>query len=780
MIIDEIKPGIEGRLAVVEGTMPAGRTFCQTLSSATDRWLESIFADAVTAAKGRYALVATGGYGRGELAPFSDLDVMLLHEGQKAVSTVAERLWYPIWDASDAAANGRRAKIKLGHSVRTVKEAKTLAGDDLDTATALLTGRHLAGDVALTAELLDSVGADWRTRRAHWLTELGRGVTMRHETAGDVAFLLEPDLKDGSGGLRDIHALRWAEAAGSLLAPQDRDTLLRAEEVLIKARVTLHRVVGRAGDVLHLQDQDAVASGAGYDSADELMADIAAAARSVMWIGDETWSRLAAAGRTRPVDRAVAVGVVVRNGEVELTPDADPSADPTLVLRVARAAATLGVHIERNTLDRLATTTTVFPEPWPVGALDDLVALLLAGKPAIPVEEALDQVGLFAKILPEWAPVRSKPQRNAYHRFTVDRHLWETTANAAAFAGRVSRPDLLVLGALLHDIGKGYPGDHTDVGVELVEKIGPRLGLADGDVAVLVAMVRHHLLLPDVATRRDLADDGTIQSVAAAVGSAEVLDLLHALTEADSIATGTSAWGSWKSELVEELVQRTHHVLGGGDVAEVTWRLFPTAEILELMGQGVTAVRATDDRVTVVAPDRPGLFSRVAGVLSLYGLDVLSAEAHSDEGAPGRPGMAANEFRLVPPKHGIKWDPIAADLERALQGQLAIEARLAERARTYRRRKMTAAVVHPPSVRIDNELSSNATVIEVRAPDKIGILHRLTKAMAELGLDIRHAKVQTLGHEVVDSFYVRTGEGTKLTDEFHTREVERAILHALA
>ena len=380
------------------------------------------------------------------------------------------------------------------------------------------------------------------------------------------------------------------------------------------------------------------------------------------------------------------------------------------------------------------------------------------------------------KILPEWAPNRSRPQRNAYHRFTVDRHLWEATANASDLADRVARPDLLVLGALFHDIGKGYPGDHNVVGVELLDRIAPRLGLSVEDADVLKTMVRHHLLLPDAATRRDLSDPETVRAVADEVKTPLVLDLLHALTEADSLATGPSAWGSWKADLVDELVRRTHLVLGGADDVEISWRLFPDADVLALMAEGSIAVRTTDDSVTVVSPDRPGTFSRVAGVMSLHGLDVLGAQAHSDE-----QGMAASRFRVQVPSHGpIDWTPIASNLERALRGELAIEARLAERARTYRRRRSSAGVLAPPRLTFFDNASSNATVVEVRAPDQLGILHRITKAMAEVGLDIRHASVQTIGDEVVDSFYVRTSGGSKLVDAFHRQEVERAILFALA
>jgi [protein-PII] uridylyltransferase len=499
------------------------------------------------------------------------------------------------------------------------------------------------------------------------------------------------------------------------------------------------------------------------------MAMIASAGRRVAWIADEAWARLDPPVTSRHSPVAVAPGVQLHNGAIHLTADASPASDPTLMLRVATAAARHGVRIDRASLDRLGAETSQWPDPWPAGASDDLVALLLEGERAITVIESLDQRNLLVKLLPEWAPVRSKPQRNAYHRYTVDRHLWQTAANAAALASRVARPDLLVLGALFHDIGKGYPGDHTEGGIELFATIGPRMGLSPSDCELVSAMIEHHLLLPDVATRRDLSDDATITNVASTVRSPILLELLHALTEADSLATGVSAWGSWKAELMSTLVDRVGHVLGGGDVHEVIWRLFPNAEVLELMAAGILAIRTRDDLITVVSPDRPGTFSKVAGVLALHGLDVLGAEAHSDE-----QGMAASEFRVQLDDGAIiDWSPVVANLERAMRNELALDARLAERARTYRRRRsLVARAPAPASVRFDDAASSNATFLEVRAPDKVGILRRLTKAIADTGLDIRHARIQTLGNEVIDSFYVRTASGEKVTDAFHRHEVE--------
>ncbi len=763
------------RRTMIESSPLGGLEFCRALSDTTDQWLATIFAEATEGMRQKdldgLALVATGGYGTGQLAPFSDLDVLLLHEPRRQVDELAPRLWYPLWDGG----------VKLGHGVFTVKEALRLASSELDVATSQLSTRLIAGDPATAEQLTRGALDSWRKNSDRWLAELAarrdRPVLPAHAQLpdGDVAFALEPDLKEGPGGLRDVQALGWGRLAGLELDGPDQDALAAVQLVLLRVRVALHRAAGRPGDVLRLEDQDAVAAGAAYDSATEMMQAISRCGRSVGWIAGETWSGVRRSnGRLRRVaDRPIAPGVELRSGEIQLSATAEPASDPVLVCRVATAAARHGAPIGRETLDRLVAHLPRFTETWPVGALGEFVALLLEGHSAIAPIEALDQRGLLVRLLPEWGLVRNLPQRNAYHRFTVDRHLLEAVANAADLAERVSRPDLLVLGALFHDLGKGQPGDHTDAGVLLAGSICPRLGLGPVDSAIVVDLVRHHLLLPDVATRRDLADDTTISAVAEAVRSPLVLELLHALTEADSLATGPSAWGSWKAELVGRLVERVGHVLGGGDVSEVTWRLFPGAHVLTLMARGGIHVLVDGDRLVTVAPDRPGLFSGVAGVLSLHGLGVLAAEAYSDEH-----GMAANELRVYRPPNAVEWTVVIADLERALVGRLAIEARLAERRRVYRRRRRTAAVVAPATVRLDNDGSADATVIEVRAPDSIGVLYRITKALSELALDIRHAKVQTLGDEVVDTFYVRC-DGNKVEDATYLAEIERALFHAV-
>lgn len=760
---------LDGRTAVIEDESRRGRALCRALSDATDAWLAALFEEATGGDARGLVLVATGGYGRRELAPGSDLDVWLLHDGRPDVAEVAERLWYPIWDAG----------LKLGHAVRTPKQALAMIGEDLDTATAAISARHVAGDHSLADRFIGEALERWRRKGVRWLETLHLRLVARHALAGEVAFLLEPDLKEGRGGLRDIHALRWAEATRPVMLPGDAVALREAEDTLLDVRVALHRLTKRAADDLLLERQDEVAAALGDADADVLMARVSAAGRTVAWISDEAWRREVSSSRTSigrafRRERPVGAGLLLRDGEVHVDPQAD-FADGSLVLRAGAVAAHAVMPINRASLDLLAARAPALDGPWPDAGREALVDLLATGHAAIAVLESLDQRRLLERVLPEWEPVRSRPQRNALHRYTVDRHLCEAAANAAALTSTVARPDLLLVGTWLHDLGKGYPGDHTEVGIGLMATVTTRMGFPPEDVEILQAMVRHHLLLPDVATRRDLSDHDVIQAVANAAGSLAVLELLAALTEADSQATGPSAWGPWKAELVQELVRRTAHVLRGGEPDDlVAEDAFPGPEVRALMAQGRTVVRIDGPQLTVVAADRPGLFSRVAGTLALKGLTVLAAEAG------GADGVAASQFRVGTDGGDVDWESVVADVRRAVDGRLAIEARLAQRSRTGRRMPAAMRLVADPTVRIDNTASGTSTVVEVRAPDRLGVLYRITRAFADLDLDIRSARVDTLGHEVVDAFYVRTASGAKIEDRDHVRELERAILHQLS
>ena len=391
--------------------------------------------------------------------------------------------------------------------------------------------------------------------------------------------------------------------------------------------------------------------------------------------------------------------------------------------------------------------------------------------------EALDQAGLVVRLLPEWDRVRSRPQRNAYHRYTVDRHLVETVVHAAALAPRTDRPDLLLLGALLHDLGKGWPGDHSVVGAALVLDLGPRLGLPPDDVALLSALVRHHLLLPDTATRRDPDDPVTQRLVAGACGDRTVLELLVPLAEADGRATGPAAWSDWKAGLVRAVADRAAAVLAGRPPPPAPG---PSPVQQRLAAAGEPAVVVTDDAagptVTVAAPDRPGLLAAAAGVLALHRLDVRSA---STAVLPGPGGPVGVPVFAVLPRPGASLDAglLRDDLRRALDGALDLTRRLAEREQAYAPRGEPPP---PAVVRLVEGEATGATVVQVRARDGVGLLHRVAAALTGAGLDLRGARVQTLGAEVVDSFYVVGPDGRELTDPALRARTTAAVRAALA
>ncbi|MEN3315919.1 MAG: [protein-PII] uridylyltransferase [Acidimicrobiaceae bacterium] len=749
-----------------------GRAWCRRHSALVDEWVAGLLHATIGDRHEGLALVAVGGYGRAELCPQSDIDLMLVHDRRRDIAAVADRIWYPIWDEG----------IKLGHSVCTVREALGLANDDLDSATALLSARRVAGDDAL----VDALGAgaidQWRKRSKRWLTELAARNDLRQAKAGEVAFQLEPDLKEGRGGMRDVHALGWAQAARQILLDHDSQSLDGSYGVLLDARVELQRRSGRPSNILGLADQAAVAKALGDADADALMARVAMAARSIAWTSDDTWHRirsglrgpLARGGRTRPL----AAGVVLRDGEVHVDAGGDEDRDPTLALRAAAGAVAHDTIIDRQSLERLAATAPALGDPWPADARSLLVELLLSGRPAVRVVESLDQRGVWCRVIPEWQGVRARPQRDAYHRYTVDRHLLEATAEAARLAPSVDRGDLLVVAALLHGLSPGdVDGDEGDGAARaavLAGDIATRMGFPVDDASAVAALVRHHLLLAEVAVRRDLDDPTTIERVAAAVGSTAQLELLAALTEADSVATGPSAWGPAKSALVDQLVERVAHLLDGGSAEPVT-APFPTADQLARLSEGEDGIDAGGGVLTVMTENRPGIFGRIAGVLALHGLDVESAAAFGND-----EGRALAEFRVSHrTRTEMPWARVEADLRLALDGRLAVNARLAERAQTYARAGRRPVAVGGTRVTFDEHASTDATVIDVQTADGIGVLYRIFTALGELDLDIRSARVQTLGSRVVDAFYARDARGAKITDPHTLGEIERAIVHGL-
>ncbi|MFE5396866.1 [protein-PII] uridylyltransferase [Streptomyces sp. NPDC056568] len=774
------------------------------LAGLTDDWLSGLVAAAGGPARG-VSLVAVGGYGRGELSPRSDLDLLLLHDGgdDEAVAALADRLWYPVWDLG----------LALDHSVRTPAQARKTAGEDLKVQLGLLDARHLAGDAGLTAGLRTAVLADWRNQAPRRLPELRELCAERAERQGELQYLLEPDLKEARGGLRDATALR--AVAASWLADAPREGLADARRRLLDVRDALHLTTGRATDRLALQEQDQVAAELGLLDADALLRQVYEAARVISYAGDVTWrevGRVLRARSVRPRLRAMlgggkpapersplAEGVVEQDGEVVLARTARPERDPVLPLRAAAAAAQAGLPLSLHAVRRLAATARPLPTPWPAEAREQLVTLLGSGRPTVQVWEALEAEGLITRLLPDWERVRCRPQRNAVHVWTVDRHLIETAVRAAGFTRRVHRPDLLLVAALLHDIGKGWPGDHSVAGETIARDVAARIGFDRADAAVLATLVRHHLLLVETATRRDLDDPATVRAVAEAVGTEHTLELLHALTEADALATGPAAWSSWRGSLVADLVKRVSAVLAG-DPLEEPEAAAPTAEQERLAveafrtGGPVLALRAQteppaapapgDDpeplgvELLIAVPDQAGVLPAVAGVLAMHRLTVRTAELRSLPLPDGVEGSVllldwrvAAEYGSLPQAVRLR-----ADLVRALDGSLDIAGRLAERDAAYPRRR--GVEPPPPRVTVAPAASRLATVIEVRAQDAPGLLFRLGRALEAAGVRVRSAHASTLGSNAVDAFYVTGPEGARLPGE-EAGDVARALEEAL-
>jgi [protein-PII] uridylyltransferase len=443
------------------------------------------------------------------------------------------------------------------------------------------------------------------------------------------------------------------------------------------------------------------------------------------------------------------------------------------------------------------------------------------------VFEALDHEGVLVELLPEWAHVRSRPQRNAYHRFTVDRHLLEAVAECARLldaadnrdtadvndvdaivARALRRPELLLLGALLHDIAKGLPGDHSDVGAAAASNIARRVGLDSEGREILVWLVRNHLLMAEVATRRDLADASVADNIATVcAGDAERLRLLYLLTIGDSRATGPAAWSPSKASLVRDLFVKAAAAIERGEAravasdrrealierigearANALLDRLPESYVLafdtdamcmheELLADPrAVRVEQHDDhvRITVVADDRPRLLATLAGALTVCGLDVLEANVFGTTD-----GRALDVFGAADPYDRVhdSSDGVVHVIEQALAGELDLSARVDERRRAY---AISAPATSPALIEIDTGESETDTVVEVHADDDIGLLYRLASAFADLGLDVRVAKVATLGRRVVDVFYVRDGHGAKVDDPDVVEHLRVALAERIA
>ncbi len=683
------------------------------------------------------ALVAVGGYGRRELAPYSDLDVVLVHDDDVDVAGVASDVWYPLWDAA----------ASLDHSVRALSEATHAAAADMRVALGLLDARHLAGDPTVTLRLRADVLSRWRRDARTNLPALRDLVDRRGVRVGELAHAAVPDLKESLGGLRDATVLTALVATWLVDVPHV--DLERCRRHLLDVRDVLQTAAGRATDRVVPELWRPLAEGLGLPDAEAAQRQLREIGRRITHISRLTWHRVDAvlagppspARGRRPSLEPVGPGVAVSAREVVLDRGTDASRDPLLLLRAAAEAAERGLVLAPATAARLHRESPPLPQPWGPEARNLFVRLLAAGPGLLAVWETLDETGSLAAVLPEWERVRLLPHASVVHRFTVDRHLVETCIEASRLIRRVARPDLLMVAAVLHDIGKGDRVDHSVAGSPIAAETARRMGFAPDEVAIVHDLVRWHLLLAEVSTTRDLEDPATTAYVAERVPPG-TLDLLATLTEADARATSHQAWTTWRAGLVGDLVRRTRAALSGdhprpedadGDELPVPDPVRADPDAVEL-----TVDRLEDGcRVTVVSGDRVGLMAAVAGAFTVLRASVRSARAWTQD------DVAVSVWDLDDP--GSDPAVLRQRVEAVLAGQLDPGRRL----------RPPAPHALEPSVLVRHEASRHAAVVEVRMEDRPGVLYQVCRALAELDLSVRSAHVTTLGPQTLDVFYVQ-------------------------
>ncbi|MBW2062775.1 MAG: [protein-PII] uridylyltransferase [Deltaproteobacteria bacterium] len=585
----------------------SGVDFASAYTALLDDYVKGLYVEAGgQALRSRLALVALGGYGRGEMAPYSDVDLLFLYDSdfeEEKIRPVVEAVLYPLWDQ----------KLAVGHASRTVDQCQAMGRSDFMTLVSLIESRFLIGDEELFTQFFSRFRR-WlssKTQRRAFFKNLRKNIEARHQKYGQSPYLLEPDVKNGQGGLRDIQAIFWAglglyefsgfaELGQADFLPRDgAEVLTEARDFMMGVRAQLHCLTTAKNEMLTLAFQEDLAGRFRYEDAGDItaaerfMQDYYTHVYSVSNSLDYLLSRVEEDLRPPSVKRItrhariVEKGLFVRRGLVELASSADVRRRPVLMMRAFEVAVSEGLQLSHQALDIIRANLDLVDKQYRCDAeVAHSFFRALSATPPGPVAaprtlQAIQGVNFLAAYIPELAPVMARVQHDAYHLYTVDVHLvltlWELKKIAASGEGRddfersileqVKEPGILYLAAFIHDIGKGLGHDHARRGAGMASKIGTRLGLSPEATETLVFLVAEHLFLIETATRRDLTEEKLILSSAQRVGDLDRLNMLYLLTIADSRATGPRAWNQWKASLLRDLYTKVYHVLTRSDLA---------------------------------------------------------------------------------------------------------------------------------------------------------------------------------------------------------------------
>lgn len=799
------------------------------------------------------AVIALGGYGRRELAPHSDIDLLFLHGGrrdQTEAQALSESILYLLWDVG----------FTVGHSLRSLRECLQMAKDDVVSRTALLDARLLWGHPVLFAELMTKLDADvYRPRRTALIEELMAERTARYAKFGEAVCMQEPNLKETAGGLRDLHTMQWAVRLADEGAPvelsgirteREAKALSADYEFLLRVRNELHFLTGRRTDMLSFDLQAQAARHLGYAETEQMQAsevfmrDYYLHARRLHRLTQMQLRRATARPpRVRWFQRARATaaigGFVMRDGELDLAPEAPPLDGERLLLAFGYGQATGAAFsgaLQEAVEQQLPRVNRYF-RASAEAARAFLKLLRTRGRVATVLRQMHD-LGFLGKYMPEFARITCLVQHDLYHRYTVDEHTLRALETLDELANSRSRlleryreiytevedPALLHLGLLLHDIGKGLGGGHTEKGVTIAERICARLQMDAPATEGVLFLIRQHLLMSHISQRRDLSDEKVVLDFAAEVGTLDRLRMLCLLTYADTSGVGPGVWNEWKDALLWELYQKTAAVLSPGaafseeieplrqriaqmlasevdvDTVREHFRLLPesyarqtppqviiehvrlshalNARPVRLSWRVNAAARCTD--LHLCARNRRGLFAAIAGTLSAQGVNILSVQLNTRADGLAVDSLKVRDTAGEPITDPLRWEQIETEMRRALGGEFDIAAAVARRLRSGGTRLGRRLRPAPASTRInwDNQSSDRSTILEVRTADRLGLAYRIASTLAARDLDINFAKVATEKHLALDIFYITDAAGAKL-DDARLPAIEEAIRAAL-